>query len=174
VDNYVLVLLALATLLPAVSAAICYVIPNKALRNVVVVVNTLVLFAVAWEFVRLLLASNGSIRIDEKAIPFHLGEIIKVLDVLLLSYITYVGFKLKKPLIVSLAALQLVPVIVFEFFMGVHEPETAFLIDYLSVVLMLLISIVGPIISVFAIGYMEEHEHHLHLKKSRQPISSGK
>jgi len=169
VDSYVLVLLALATLLPAFSAAICYVIRNSAVRNFVVVVNTLVLFYVAWEFTRLLMASNGSIRIDEHALPFNVGEIIKYLDVLLLGVIGYYGFKLKKPLIITLTTLQLIPVIIFEFFMHPTEPATAFLIDYLSLVLILLISIVGPIISVFAIGYMKEHEHHLHLEKTKQP-----
>lgn len=168
-EGYVLALLALATLLPAFSAAICYVIKSRAVRNFVVVVNTLVLFYIAWEFVRLLMGSNGSIRINEEALPAHLGEIIKVLDVLLLGIIAFYGFKLKKPLIVTLTALQLIPVIIFEFFMGVHEPAAAFVIDYLSVVLILLISIVGPIIAVFAIGYMEEHEHHLHLAKTKQP-----
>ncbi|MFA5072547.1 MAG: proton-conducting transporter membrane subunit [Nitrospirota bacterium] len=168
-DSYVLGLLAVAILLPAFSAAVCYIIRNTVVRNTVVVANTLVLFFVAWEFTRLMLASNGSIRIDEGALPFNVGEIIKVLDVLLLLFIGYWGFKLKKPLIVVLTALQLIPVIFFEFFMGVHEPATAFVIDYLSLVLILLISIVGPIISVFAIGYMKEHEHHLHLEKTKQP-----
>jgi ech hydrogenase subunit A len=169
VEGYVLALLALATLLPAFCAAICYVIKNRAVRNFVVVVNTLVLFFITWEFVRLLLGSNGSIRINEGSLPAHLGEVIKYLDVLLLGFIGYQGLKLKKPLIVTLTALQLIPVIVFEFFMGVHEPAAAFVIDYLSVVLILLISLVGPIIAVFAIGYMEEHEHHLHLAKTKQP-----
>lgn len=168
-EGYVLALLALATLLPAFCAAICYVIKNRAVRNFVVVVNTLVLFFITWEFVRLLMGSNGSIRISEGSLPAHLGEVIKYLDVLLLGFIGYQGLKLKKPLIVILTALQLIPVIVFEFFMGVHEPAAAFVIDYLSVVLIMLISLVGPIIAVFAIGYMEVHEHHLHLAKTRQP-----
>ena len=126
-DSYVLVLLALATLLPAFSAALCYVIRNSAVRNFVVVVNTLVLFYIAWEFTRLLIASNGSIRIDEHALPFNIGEIIKYLDVLLLGIIGYYGFRLKKPLILTLTALQLVPVIIFEFFMTVPEPATLLL-----------------------------------------------
>jgi ech hydrogenase subunit A len=169
VEGYVLALLALATLLPAICAAICYLIPNRAVRNVVVVANTLVLFFCAWEFVRLLLGSNGTLVVSESSLPSHLGEVIKILDVLLLGYIGYWGIKLKKPLIIVLTLLQLIPVIIFEFFMGVHEPTAAFVIDYLSLVLILLISIVGPIIAVFAMGYMEEHEHHLHLEKTKQP-----
>jgi ech hydrogenase subunit A len=169
VEGYVLALLALATLLPAISAALCYVVRSSAVRNAIVVINTLVLFYIAWEFVRLLLASNGGIRIMDSAIPFDLGMVIKVLDVLLLLVVAFYGFKLKKPLIVTLTALQLIPVIIFEFFMHPVEPAAAFVIDYLSVVLILLISVVGPIIAVYAIGYMKEHEHHLHLEKTKQP-----
>jgi ech hydrogenase subunit A len=138
-------------------------------RNVLVAANTLVLFFISWEFVRLLMGSSGSIVISEEALPHSLGTIIKALDVCLLLFIGYQGLKLKRPLIVLLTLAQLIPVIIFEFFMGVHEPEAAFIIDYLSLVLLLLISIVGPMIAVFAIGYMEEHEHHLHLEKSKQP-----
>jgi ech hydrogenase subunit A len=169
VEGYVLALLALATLLPAFSAAICYVVKNRTMRNVVVAVNTLVLFFISWEFVRLLMGTTGSIVIYESSLPHYLGEVIKVLDVILLLFIGYQGIKLKKPLIIVLTLLQLVPVIVFEFFMLPKEPAAAFVIDYLSVVLILLISIVGPLIAVFAIGYMEEHEHHLHLAKTKQP-----
>jgi ech hydrogenase subunit A len=51
----------------------------------------------------------------------------------------------------------------------VTEPHVAFVIDYLSLIMILLVSVIGPIISVFATGYMKEHEHHLKLEKSRQP-----
>jgi len=169
VEGYVLALLALATLLPAVSAALCYVIPNRSVRNVIVAANTLVLFFISWEFARLLMGSNGSIVIYEDSLPHSLGTIIKVLDVMLLAFIGYQGIKLKKPLIILLTLAQLIPVIVFEFFFPPVEPAAAFIIDYLALVLLLLISIVGPMIAVFAIGYMEEHEHHLHLEKTKQP-----
>jgi ech hydrogenase subunit A len=169
VEGYVLALLALATLLPAICAALCYVIPNRSVRNVIVAANTLVLFFISWEFVRLLMGSSGSLVISEESLPHSLGTIIKVLDVMLLAFIGYQGIKLKKPLIILLTLMQLIPVIIFEFFMAPTEPTAAFVIDYLAVVLILLISIVGPMIAVFAIGYMEEHEHHLHLEKTKQP-----
>jgi len=169
VNGHILALLVLSTLLPAITAALCYVLRNSPVRTLIVVSSTVAMFVVAGDFLNQLISSGGVIRISEHDLPFDLGMIIKVLDVLLLAFIAYTGVRIRKPLIVFLTLLQLIPVIVFEFVMGVHEPEFAFVIDYLSMVMILLISIVGPIITVFALGYMKEHEHHLHMVKSRQP-----
>ncbi len=57
----------------------------------------------------------------------------------------------------------------FEFLGDVKEPAAAFIVDYLSIILVLLVSIIGGLIGVFALGYMKEHEQHQHLKISRQP-----
>lgn len=170
------VLLAIAILLPALSAALCYIIRQSAIRKFIVVVSTLVLFIVAGEFVNLLLGTqNGSITISfgEEAlsgiIHMAIAWAIKLLDLALLTYVIFVGFRLRKALIVSLAALQLIPLFLFEVIVGPKEPAVAFVIDYLTLVMILLVSVIGPIITVFALGYMKEHEHHLGLKKSRQP-----
>lgn len=165
-----MIALAVAILLPAVSAVLCYVVKKAPVRNAIVVVSTLIMFGVAGEFINLLAGSNGKISISlEHVVPFDIGWIIKLLDLILLVYFIYSGFRLKKVYISVLGLLQLIPLAVFEIFGAVEEPATAFVIDYLSLVMILLVSIIGPIITVFAIGYMKEHEHHLHLKKSRQP-----
>lgn len=165
-----MIALAVAILLPAVSAVLCYVVKKAPVRNAIVVVSTLIMFGVAGEFINLLAGSNGKISISlEHVVPFDIGWIIKLLDLILLVYFIYTGFRLKKVYISVLGLLQLVPLAIFEIFGAVEEPATAFVIDYLSLVMILLVSIIGPIITVFAIGYMKEHEHHLHLKKSRQP-----
>jgi ech hydrogenase subunit A len=67
-----------------------------------------------------------------------------------------------------------IPLAVFEFgqFHG-HSVEPAFYIDHLTIALVLVISIVGSLISIFALRYMQDHEKHLHhsgeLKGTRQP-----
>lgn len=164
-------LLAVAILLPALSSVLCYIIRHNAIRKVIVVLSALVLFTTAGGFVKILMEAGGSIHIDiEHAIPaFDIGWIVKILDLVLLGYIILVGVRFRKPIVIALAVLQLVPMVIFEIFGSVHEPKTAFVIDYLSLVMILLVSIIGPIITIFAIGYMKEHEHHLHLKVSRQP-----
>ncbi|KNY29684.1 NADH-quinone oxidoreductase subunit L [Pseudobacteroides cellulosolvens] len=162
-------LLAVAILLPAVSAVLCYLFRKAPIRNVIVVVTALIMFAVAGGFFKLLFDNGGKITIELHDFAAMATELaIKILDLLLFIYIMYIGVKLKKPLIVGLTFLQLIPVLIFEFIVRPHELEQAFVIDYLSLILILLVSIIGPIITIFAIGYMKEHEHHLHLKKSRQ------
>jgi len=167
-------LLLAAILLPALSAALCFIIRNQKVRTAVVSVSTLLLFAVAGGFIALMINS------PEGKIVFHLDEgilevvswIIKGFDLLLFGYIAYVGLKHKKAIVVILSVLQFIPWALFEVFgvFGkVFEPEDAFVIDHLSLIMIMLVSIIGPIITFFATGYMKEHEHHLKLKVSRQP-----
>ncbi|MCX8129637.1 MAG: NADH-quinone oxidoreductase subunit L [Clostridia bacterium] len=163
-------LLAVAILLPALSSILCYILRKAAVRNFIVVVTTLVLFAVAGGFVYLMAQSDGKLVYHLESL--HLDWVIKGLDILLLTYVAYIGIKLRKPVIFALAVLQFIPFFLFEIFHvfgTVKEPESAFVIDYLSLVMILLVSVIGPIITVFAIGYMKDHEHHSGLKKSRQP-----
>lgn len=159
--------LAVAILLPALSAVLCYVIRKAAVRNFIVVFSTLTMFAVAGEFVRLLSASEGKLVFSFHNLP--IGGIIALLDIILLVYVGYIGVRLRKPIIVILSVIQFIPVVFLEMFIIPKEPEFSFVIDYLSLVMILLISIIGPIITLFALGYMKEHEHHIGLKKSKQP-----
>lgn len=166
-------LLLVAVLLPAVSAILCYVIRNAAVRKFIVVLTALVLFGIAGGFIKLLLGSpDHKITIGFGDAPFEVGWIIKVLDLCLFAYIGYIGIKYKKPLVLFLTVVQFVLWFLFEIYQvfgTVHEPEAAFVIDSLSLVMILLVSIIGPIVTVYALGYMKEHEHHHGLKVSRQP-----
>jgi len=164
-------LLAVAIFLPALSAVLCYVVRKAIFRNVIVVLSTLIMFAVAGEFISQMSGSGGKLVINVGNVDI-LGWTIKFLDMALLFYVAYIGVKLRKPLIVVLTALQFVPFFMFDIFQvfgPIKEMESVFVIDYLSLVMILLVSIIGPIITVFAIGYMKEHEHHIGLKKSKQP-----
>jgi len=163
------VLLAVSILLPALTAVLCRIIRNKTGRSILVVLSAVIMAAVAIMFVGLLAKSGGRLVLKLEDAPFSIGWVIKLLDLSLLVYIFYIGLHLKKPLISVLAVLQLIPVCLFEIFGNVKEPANAFVIDYLSLVMILLVSIIGPIIAIFAIGYMDEHEHHQNVKKTRQP-----
>lgn len=168
-DKYML--LALATLLPALSAVLCYVVRKSVIRKAIVFLTTVAMFAVAGSFFYLVVQSGGkvAINLEEMHLPVNLGMLIKIADFALLGYIAYLGCKLKKPLIVILVVLQAIPLLIFELTGNVKEPQVSFLIDYLSLIMIMLVSIIGPIITVFALGYMREHEHHLNLPQSRQP-----
>lgn len=167
-------LLLSAILLPALSAVLCFIIKNQKARIAIVSISTLILFAVAYGFIVLLLNSpDGKIvyEFNESTLGV-ISWIIKGLDLLLFGYIAYIGIKHKKAIVVVLCVLQFIPWALFEvfgLFGKVFEPEHAFVIDRLSLIMIMLVSIIGPIITVFALGYMEEHEKHLKLAVSRQP-----
>lgn len=167
-------LLLSAILLPALSAVLCFIVKNQKARIAIVSISTMILFAVAYGFIVLLLNSpDGKIiyQFNESTLEV-ISWIIKGLDLLLFSYIAYVGIKHKKAIVVILCILQFIPWALFEvfgFFGKVFEAEHAFVIDYLSLIMIMLVSIIGPIITFFALGYMKEHEHHLKLAVSRQP-----
>ena len=50
-----------------------------------------------------------------------------------------------------------------------HTEDVLVRLDTLSLVLLLISSILGPVVTIFAIGYMGEHEAHAGLTRSRQP-----
>lgn len=167
-----IILILVAILLPVLSAILCYIITKPIIRNTIIVVSSAILIAVAGIFVRLLILNHGviSIVISENS-PLDIGWVIKLLDVALLIYIGYIGFKLRKPIIIILTFAQFIPLVIFEIFNSVQETTRIFVIDYLSLVMILLVSVVGSIISVFAIGYMRRHEHHLGITRTRQSKS---
>lgn len=100
-----------------------------------------------------------------------LSTIITICDFALLALILGISIKYKKVLSSILVILQIIPLIYFEFIANKNEQTGyTFINDYLSVVLMLLILIIGPLISAFALRYMNDFEHHLKVQKSRQPF----
>lgn len=96
---------------------------------------------------------------------------VLVLDLLLLAYIFYIGMRRQHSLIMTLALVQLIGMLVLEVFMEPQVSDTtrAFTVDSLAVTLVLVVSVIGSLIAWYAIGYMKEHEDHLHLAESRQP-----
>ncbi len=161
-------LLAIAILLPVLCAGLCSIIRGRNGRSVIVAAALLVMSVVAILLVGKITAAGGKLVLGlESPVDFNL--IIEILDIALIAYIIYIGFSLKKMLISTLAAIQLIAVLLFEIFGSVKEPEKVFMLDYLSLIMVLLVSIVGPLVAVFALGYMHEHEEHQHMKKSRQP-----
>ena len=96
---------------------------------------------------------------------------IVVLDLALLCLIFYIGMRRRSSLVMALAAAQLAGMVILELFMHptVTEATPAFTIDSLAVTLVLVVSLIGSLIAYYAIGYMKEHEEHLHLAETRQP-----
>jgi len=159
-------LLTLLILLPVVAALVCYFVRSSAVRNLTVVATGAILAAAS-----LGLLGQGTFG------PVEVGSIlgissdflITVLDFALLGVIFFYGVKNRNLLIQGFTLAQAVLLAWFEIVMVEHAAVPALAGDQLSLIMVLVISIVGSLICIFAIPYMKEHEEHLHLKKSRQP-----
>jgi NADH:ubiquinone oxidoreductase subunit 5 (chain L)/Multisubunit Na+/H+ antiporter, MnhA subunit len=85
------------------------------------------------------------------------------LDFLLLGVMVFIGVQRKHSLIILLGLVQFVGMLFLELGHDSHIKDTAvaFNIDSLALVLVLVVSLVGPLIARYGLGYMKEHEAHL-------------
>jgi len=159
-------LLLLLILLPVVSALVCYFVRSSAVRSLTVVATGAILTLAA-------LGLLGQGTFEPLAVGSILGIssdfLITVMDFALLGVIFFYGLKHKSLLIQGFTLAQAALLVWFEMVMIDHTAVPALVGDQLSLIMVLVVSIIGSLICIFAIPYMKEHEDHLHLKKSRQP-----
>ncbi|ADL42733.1 NADH/Ubiquinone/plastoquinone (complex I) [Caldicellulosiruptor obsidiansis OB47] len=152
--------------LPMIAALFVYLINNSNFRKAIVFLMSAVLISAS---IYSISQGDRLLRLSH-SLNFALEYLITFADYFLLAIIFLIGIKLKNKLISLLAILQFVFMFVFEFKVGKLEVENIFFVDHLSFIMLLLINIIGPLIAIFALSYMDEHEKHLHLEKSRQNI----
>jgi len=160
-------LIAVALLLPLLAGVVCFLVDNRSLRRAVVLVTAALLSVDS-----LLLMRGGPTQYTPPPLSEGLGwgQIIAAADFILLLGFLYIGWQRRSVLVAGLTLVQLVPLAYFELVLGAHaEVEPAFVVDWLAIIMVLVISIVGSLICVYALRYLDVHEHHLHLEKSRQP-----
>jgi len=84
-----------------------------------------------------------------------------LLELALISLFIYIGVNRRNWLVASLAGVQLVLALVEKFYPRHGEEQAAtFVIDPLSIILVLIISVIGSLILIYAIGYMAKHAEH--------------
>ncbi len=89
------------------------------------------------------------------------GVIIMAADFALLLAFGVIGIVIGKPAIVLLAALQAVAVVYLEFG-PLHSvaDRPAMYMDWLTVIMVMIVSVIGSIVAVYGLPYMKEHEKH--------------
>ena len=91
------------------------------------------------------------------------NHIFLVGDILIMLFVTYLSFKYKKAIISLLAIVSTMVPTVIEL-AGPEVTETYTMrFDYLTLVMILIIGVVGSLIGVYAVGYM--HGYHIHHHK---------
>lgn len=151
----------LLILLPVLAGILCLGFRNKTARKIIVSFTVFVLIASS-----LFLHGMLDFQYDPAQI---FGEIVLILDFGLLVYFLLEGIRHRDPLVLLLTTLQLIPITFFELFMGAGHTGPVLLVDNLSKIMSLIISVVGGMVLIYSISYMEEHERHLDLVRSKQP-----
>lgn len=136
-----------------------YIFPNSLFRKITVIATAVVLIISAgW------LHFHVGLNPQVMAYP-QFDRVILALDLAILAYITFVAVQRRHVMLLALAVLQIVSLGYLEFFIKPNMSIVpSIVIDRLSVVMYLVISVVGSIIAVYALKYMEEHEEHIENK----------
>jgi ech hydrogenase subunit A len=103
------------------------------------------------------MAVNGIESIAVNAADlFPLEWAILALDLLLMAYFIYIGVREKSRWIVAFSFLQIVPMVIFQSTILGKSADPVLFADYLSVVMMLITSMVGSVIILYAVHYMKK------------------
>ncbi|HCY88588.1 MAG TPA: oxidoreductase [Desulfobacteraceae bacterium] len=154
------------TLCPIVAALACLILPGKSTRSALVGMTGIILIASS-----VMLIWNGPVS----STPAFLSSakfttFIQIADFALLGLILYFGIKFNNRIISVLSLVQIAVLAAFELFiLDGHGAPAGLFCDNLSLIMVLLISIAGSLIVFYALPYMDYHEHHLKLTKTRQP-----
>jgi len=146
--------------LPIVSALASLLLGDRRERAGVVYVTVAVLVASS-----LLLYGAGGLELNPGDV---FGTAVVALDFALLIYFMYQGYVNRSWQVLALSLAQLIPAAYFEFIVEGAHVEKILVVDGLSILLTLIINIVGSMVVIYALSYMDEHEHHLYLERSRQ------
>ena len=166
-------LIGIAILFPFAAGFICLTLKNHKARAGVVFLSAIVLIATS-----ILFFSQGTFPIGYT--PSHGWDMaIFVLDYLLMAYFLYLGLndffrngiKIRNVSTIGLVLVQAISLALFEFSWAPELPitvEPALFIDHLSLIMCLIICIIGSLICIYGIKYMQDHEKHLGLEKTKQ------
>lgn len=155
-------------LFPLISAIALLVLKTDAARNIIVKVSATVIAVASIVFTYQYFGSDGKFfDFESEAINYGMMAI----EVALAIMIFCLGIKYKKYLASLLAAIQTPIMVWFELKVGHHiHVANNLYVDRLSLIMVLIIGIIGTIITVYALGYMKDFQHHHHGEPDRRPF----
>ena len=152
---------------PIIIALILLVTKGDRARDIVVkFAAALIAAASIVAAVQFITSGSEYFRVHVEAINY----IMMAIEVILAVYIIFVGIKHRKYLASLFAVIQTPLLVWFELTKGHRiEVEHNMYIDRLSIIMILIIGIVGSLITVYALGYMKDFQHHHADQKDRRP-----
>ena len=161
------VLVMLTLLIPAVMAPLMLAVRHGPVRKALVSAAACAEIVVA-VLLGIRVLSRGTLVLDAAAFGW-VQPVVTVIDYLIMAAILYYGVRLREWKVIVPTVLQLGAVLFIELAQRPAEADKLVLIDNLSLALALIVSVMGPLIAIFALGYMERHEAHSQ-KPSRQHV----
>lgn len=151
-------LAAFLVLFPFLIAGVLSLVKSSEVRKGIVYASSVIIIASSVGFA----AANLSSELPRTCLV-ETGAIDKLMllgEILLMCLIVYQGVRHKRYFVILLSMVQTLMVAVFE--LSGHHAEAAnhIYIDRLAVIMCLIIGIIGPLIAVYAIGYMHDYVHH--------------
>jgi|Deesub1362A_J573_1020465.scaffolds.fasta_scaffold00347_16 ech hydrogenase subunit A len=160
-------LIAILILLPMATAAAGLAVKDQ-LRRPLIIIPSAVLIAASLMLLFQVL-EHGPLTFTPAP---AWGSVILVLELALLAYFVYLGVVRRHVLVLGLGGLQFALFCLFKFawLPSGFKAQPALHVDLLAVVLGLVISVVGALIVIYGLNYMDNHERHLKLSATRQHI----
>lgn len=153
---------------PIIIALILLVTKEDRARDIVVKFAAALIAAasISCRLSNLITSGSEYFRVHVEAINY----IMMAIEVILAVYIIFVDIKHRKYLASLFAVIQTPLLVWFELTKGHRiEVEHNMYIDRLSIIMILIIGIVGSLITVYALGYMKDFQHHHADQKDRRP-----
>lgn len=150
-------------LFPAFAGVLCYILPSSRLRSTVVVLTSLLLIALS-----VLVFIGGEAQYTPRSDIWH--SLVTLADVVLLAIFFAYGLRRRSVLIMALVLLQAMLLAYLKFVRQAPTSVTPlFFVDWLAITMLLIVGIIGSVVVVYGIPYMQEHEKHLGVSQSKQP-----
>jgi len=155
---------------PLIVALALLLLKTDAARGIIVKVSAVIIAAVSIYLAVKFYDSGGEFFVLSGSVSSLIGNIMMVLEIALAIIIIYLGIKHKKYLASVLAAVQTPLLVWFELEHG-HNINVFndIYIDRLSIIMVLVIGIIGSVITVYALGYMKDFQHHHENEPDRRP-----
>lgn len=150
---------------PMILGTLIYAINNKRASRIIIAIAVIFLMAdtasVVWRHM------SGGVVVLPQGIDWD--RLVELADTALSLYILYLAVRLKSAKIGILTVLQAAPLMYFEHGLKAKTGEALLLPDNLSSIMLMIVAVIGSLIMIFAIKYMDDDEEHKSVVVSRQP-----
>ena len=150
-------LLAVAVIaVPALGAFLSLVLRKRSAMAWTVIAASAAVSLCAVALLLLMFTGSAAVLTVEAHDLYPLGPLLIVADVVLMFVFVYLGWRLRSYLVTVIAVGNLVFALLLDAWLGFTEASPAMLIDRLSIIMVLITSIIGSVIAIYALRYMRD------------------